>query len=112
MFSENKAHFRFFYETQDVKVIFLRNTGSKFYETQDIIELFNKDFVKYNKDCVLFFSGFCKKSKTIVSIKRNCFNQKKLFQSKPTANAKPHIRFVRLREMAIAIAFVNDIIHL
>ena len=40
LFSENKAHFRFFRETQDVKVIFPRNTGSKFRETQDIIETF------------------------------------------------------------------------
>ena len=45
LFSENKAFSKKFYETQDVKVIFLRNTGSKFYETQDIIETFQKDFV-------------------------------------------------------------------
>ena len=43
LFSENKAHFRFFRETQDVKVIFPRDTGSKFRETQDIIELLYKD---------------------------------------------------------------------
>ena len=36
LFSKNKAFSKKFYETQDLKVIFLRNTGSKFYETQDI----------------------------------------------------------------------------
>ena len=39
LFSENKTYFRFFRETQDVKVIFPRNTGCFFRETQDIIEL-------------------------------------------------------------------------
>ena len=40
LFFQNKAHFRFFRETQDVKVIFPRNTGSKFRETQHIIDTF------------------------------------------------------------------------
>ena len=66
LFSENKAFSKKFYETQDVKVIFLRNTGSKFYETQDIIELLYRDKY-YNKDRKRFFSGFLKE--------KNCFKK-------------------------------------
>ena len=72
LFSENKAFSKKFYETQDVKVIFLRNTGSKFYETQDIIELLYRDKY-YNKDRKRFFSGFLKEKK-LFQKKRNCFN--------------------------------------
>ena len=62
---QNKAHFRFFYETQDVKVIFLRNTGSKFYETQDIIDTFYKDFVFIIKTASGFFWFFVGKMKLV-----------------------------------------------
>ena len=71
LFSENKAHFRFFYETQDVKVIFLRNTGSKFYETQDIIELLYKDFRNIIKTASGFFWFFEGKIKLLQI--RNCY---------------------------------------
>ena len=59
---QNKAHFRFFRETQDVKVIFPRNTGSKFRETQDIIETFYRDFVFIIKTASGFFLVFYKKN--------------------------------------------------
>ena len=68
---QNKAHFRFFYETQDVKVIFLRNTGSKFYETQDIINTFNKD--KYNnKDPqAVFFLVYATNKQLLQKLQKN-----------------------------------------
>ena len=68
LFSENKFCFRFFRETQDLKVIFPRNTGSFFRETQDIIETFNRDFVFIIKTASGFFLVF-------VTIK-NWFNKK------------------------------------
>ena len=70
LFSENKAFSKKFYETQDVKVIFPRNTGCFFRETQDIIELLYRDKY-YNKDRIRFFLVF--ERNKIVSKKKKLF---------------------------------------
>ena len=77
--SENKAFSKKFRETQDVKVIFPRNTGCFFRETQDIIELLYRDKY-YNKDRKRFFSGFLKEKKLFQ--KRNCFKKEIVSKNK------------------------------
>ena len=76
-FYENKTHFRFFRETQDVSKVFPRNTGSFFRETQDIIELFYKDKYYIIKTASGFFLVFLYKQNWFNKLLNKCFNKKR-----------------------------------
>ena len=85
LFSENKFYFRFFRETQDLKVIFPRNTGSKsnfsakhrifFPRNTAYIRAFIKRLRIIKKTTSGFFWFFVGNKKCYNCYKRNWFNK-------------------------------------